>query len=326
MTARLTDNTSGRGDRVLPQGEPITVTLVPDQVLPFRIDKQDVRGRVIRLGPSLDKSLAAHNYPPLVADTLVEAITLAGLLGSMIKGDGLLTLQVRAKGAIEMLVADYRYPGMIRGYAQFDRDRIAALSALGTPRPQLSDLLGDGYLAMTIEQGYESERYQGIVELEGPDIATATRNYFLKSEQTPTEIALAHERDDEGKHRSGAIIIQHLGRGEDGGPRILDPDQREHWDRASALMNSVREQELTSETLSNPELLYRLFHEDGVRVFEPLDLAHGCRCSHEKIAGVLRQFSAEDLSEMVEDGAITVTCEFCSTAFRFGGDGKPLIG
>ncbi|RME64876.1 MAG: Hsp33 family molecular chaperone HslO [Alphaproteobacteria bacterium] len=285
-----------------------------DRVLPFRIEGADMRGRIVRLGPVLDDILHAHAYPPAVARLLAEILVLTAMLGSMLKGEtGVLTVQAKAGGAVKLLVADYRAGGALRGYAGFDADRLAPLGAA----PDLRDLLGKGYLALTLEQGGEEERYQGIVDLTGDSIAACARHYFAKSEQTPTALAIAVQPSADGRWQAAGLMLQHLAKGEDGGPRLLSADQREDWARVSALMATVRHDELLDPLLASGDILYRLFHEEGVRVFPTVALARGCRCTRESIARMLARFSAADQADMVVDGAITVTCEFCNKDFRF---------
>ena len=293
--------------------EAIVVADAPEsddnRVQPFRIEGQDVRGRAVRLGTVADQVLNAHDYPLPVARLLGEALALTAMLGSMLKTDGSLNLQTKSDGPVGLLIADYRMPGEVRGYAQFDRAAAATLQdGVG-----FEGLMGDGYLAMTLDQGGDSERYQGIVELKGRSLSDCARSYFIDSEQTPSEVALAAKPDPvTGFWRAGGIMVQHLGRGEEGRPRLLEADQSEAWNRAAVLMSSVRHEELTDPLLPLNDLLFRLFHEDGVRVFRPTPVVRGCRCSQERIGRVLGSFPKEDLEDMADNGRVTVTCEFCN--------------
>lgn len=284
-----------------------------DRVLPFAIDQQDMRGRLVRLGPVLNEILDAHNYPDNVAHVLAEVLTLTALLGSMLKEDGRLTIQAKSDGAISLLVADYFDGGGMRGYAQFDA---AAVSNYGRGA-SLNALTGRGYLALTLEQGEDAERYQGIVDLDGESLSECATLYFAQSEQTPTRLRLAAQQDETGWWRAGGLLLQHLSRGEDGGPRLLSPDQQEDWNRVSTLMMSVRDTELLAADLASPDLLFRLFHEEGVRVFDPVAISRDCRCNRERLASVLARFPEEDLAHMEEDGVITATCEYCNTRYAF---------
>lgn len=296
--------------------EPIILPRVQDRddrVLPFAIDQQDMRGRLTRLGPAVNKILDAHAYPPAVARVLGEVLALTALLGSMLKEDGRLTLQTKSDGAISLLVADYFDGGGLRGYAQFD----AASVSLYGKAASLKALTGTGYLAITMDQGSDGERYQGIVDLNGETLAECATNYFAQSEQTPTRLRIAIAQDDTGWWRAGGLLLQHLSRGEDGGPRLLSPDQQEDWNRVSTLMMSVRDEELIAASLSSEDLLFRLFHEEGVRVFSAQTVSQRCRCDRERLRSVLSRFPAEDLRDMEKDGVVTATCEYCNIAYNF---------
>lgn len=285
-----------------------------DRVLPFAIEHADMRGRIARLGPVLDDILTAHDYPQPVAQLLAEVLVLTALLGSMLKGaDGILTVQAKAGGAVTLLVADYRDGGALRGYAGFDADKLAMLGDAAN----LQALLGKGYLALTLEQGEGDERYQGIVDLTGETIADCARHYFATSEQIPTALAIAVQRQADKCWRGAGLMLQHLAKGEDGGPRLLAPDQREDWARVTALMATVKPGELLDPVLASGDILYRLFHEEGVRVFSTTPLARGCRCTRARIGEMLARFPAADQADMAKDGAITVTCEFCNKDFCF---------
>lgn len=287
-------------------------------VKPFQVEgdsvEASVRGRATRLGTVLDQILSAHNYPDVVAKTLGEVLVLTATLGSMIKFDGTLTIQAKADGVIKLLVADYKAPDQLRGYVDVDYEKLKTLG----DDPDMEALFGDGYLAMTMDQGADMERYQGIVALAGKTLSDCAIEYFANSEQTPTAIRLHVAKDAVTGHwRGGGIMVQHLAKGEVGSTRNLSDDTKDQWARASAFLKSVKESELIDPSLDLDTLLYRLFNEDGVRVFEASGLKRGCRCSLEKLAAVLAQFSNEDRKDMAEDGKIEMTCEFCNKAFQF---------
>ncbi|WP_262692643.1 Hsp33 family molecular chaperone HslO [Kordiimonas aestuarii] len=294
-----------------------------NEVRPFAIEGMDVRGRAVRLGTVTDQILSDHNYPDPVARILGELLTLASLLGSILKFDGIVTLQTKSKGPVPMMVADFETggdgTGRLRGYAQLDAKRLATYGK----NPSFEGLVGnkDGYLALTIDQGADMDRYQGIVDLAGASLSDVARNYFMSSEQTPTELRLSCERDAvTGNWRSGGIMVQHLARGEVGQQRILDRETKEQWERASILMHSVKEAELLDPALDLDQLLYRLYHEDGVRVFESAHLVKGCRCERERLLAVLGQFGEDEINEMVKDGKIGMNCQFCNKTFEFTAD------
>jgi molecular chaperone Hsp33 len=306
-----------------------------DAVRPFAVEALDVRGRVIQMGPELDAILARHDYPPPVSRLLAEAIVLAVLLGSSLKFDGRFTLQTETDGPVDMLVVDYRTNGDIRAYARFDGERVAAEGEAGGGGP--GALLGTGTLAMTIDQGSARSRYQGIVALEGGSLEDVAHTSFRQSEQIPTRVRLAvaemQAREDGAiRHswRAGGLLVQFL---PDAPERMRQPDlpggdtpdeteaddfsEDDAWLEAQSLAGTIGDDELTDPALSVETLLYRLFHERGVRVFAAAPVRDQCSCSREKITGVLRNFTAEEITESIEDGAISVTCEFCGTRYTF---------
>ncbi len=307
---------------------PIVVADPPDsrdnEVRPFQIEGQtdagDVRGRAVRLGTVVDQILKAHDYPDPVARILGEMLVLAGMLGSIMKFDGIVTIQTKSGGPVPMVVADFERRadgiGRLRGYADIDTVK---LSAFGK-NPSFEGLIGSksGYMALTIDQGDKMERYQGIVELKGASLSDVARNYFTNSEQTPTEIRLACDKDTvSGFWRAGGIMVQHLARGEEGRERILDRETQEQWDRASILMRSVKTEELLDPQLDLDQLLYRLYHDDGVRVFASEHLVHACRCSRNNLLTALKGFSDDDINHATVDGRIDVNCQFCNTTYSF---------
>lgn len=318
----MSENTQRPDDRSI---------IVPDdgvdnRVQPFQIEGMDVRGRAIRLGTAAHDIVTNHNYPAPVARLLGELTALTGMLGSFLKGDGMVTVQAKAidAGALNFIVADYSQPGHLRGYADYDADAVKALGDDADFRA----LMGDGgYMAITLEQGAEKERYQGIVDLSGDDLGACAIAYFQTSEQTPTALRLASTCDPVTGHwRAGGIMVQHLARREDGEPRRLDQDERENWRRAAILMESVKAQELLDPALDLDTLLFRLFHEDGVRVFDPQSVMHQCRCSRERLQSVLINFSAEDRAHMLKDGQVEAVCQFCNRAYYFSPDELELQG
>jgi len=294
-----------------------------NEVRPFAIEGMDVRGRAVRLGTVVDQVLSAHDYPEPVAKILGEMLTLTALLGSMLKFDGIVTMQTKSSGPLPMMVADYELSGdgigRLRGYADIDREKLDQYGA----SPSFHGLIGskNGYLALTIDQGDDMERYQGIVELKGETLSEVARNYFVNSEQTPTEIRLRADKDPVTGHwRAGGIMVQHLARGEEGRERILDRETEEQWTRAGVLMHSVKTEELLDPQLDLDQLLFRLFNEDGVRVFEAAHMEKGCRCDRARILAVISQFSDDDVDHMTVDGRINVNCQFCNKTYAFTPD------
>ncbi len=299
-----------------------------DVVLPFEIKPLGVRGRVVRLGPVIDDILSRHDYPTAVSALLAEAVALTAMLGTALKFDGKFILQTKTDGPVDLLVADYAAPGGVRGYARFDRAQVEAL-----PLPSQKDLLGKGHLAMTVDQGEGMERYQGIVPLDGNTLAEAAHTYFTQSEQIPTRLRLASgpllERGAKTQNwRAGAIMVQHLPR--EGGASPLPfssgdaPEgyseqlpENDDWVKARLLLDTAEDHEMLDPLVSSEELLYRLYHEDGVTVYPSLPLTRHCTCSRLSIEDMLKRFSIDERAAMVENGEIGVTCEFCSTQYRF---------
>jgi molecular chaperone Hsp33 len=296
--------------------------LPDDLVQPFQIDPFGLRGRLVRLGPLLDEILTRHAYPEPVAVILGEAIALAAALAGALKYDGVFTLQTKGDGPIRLVVADVGSDGAVRGYAQYDAEKLAkALAAMPGGAAAIGDsvprLLGAGYLAFTVDQGEHTERYQGIVELQGATLAECAHHYFRQSEQVEAgiKVAIARLPDRQGvpHWRAGSMMIQRL-------PSEADASKREAaedgWRRAMILMSSSTSDELVDPELAPEALLFRLFHEDGVRAYRRHDLVARCRCSRERVERVLRMLPSEELATMKADGHIVVTCEFCSAAYH----------
>lgn len=307
-----------------------------DHVVPFQVEGLDARGRAVQLGPMLDTILGRHDYPEPVARLLAEMIVLTVLLGTSLKFDGKLIVQTRTDGPVDLLVADFAAPDSVRAYARFDEKALAEAVAANRLEPQ--QLLGKGVLAFTIDQGAYMQRYQGIVELDGASLEDIASAYFRQSEQIPTKVRLGvaelYERGAGGgaSHhwRAGGLVIQFL---PDAPERMRQPDlpggdAPEHaevaafaeddlWAEAKALVDTIDADELTDPQVGAERLLYRLFHERGVRVFDPAAVIDKCSCSREKIKAVLDNFTAEEIDESIQDGRIAVTCEFCSTAYSF---------
>jgi len=289
--------------------------------LPFQLDNQDMKGRLVRLGPSVDHILKTHNYPIAISRQLGKALAMAGLLGSMMKFNGILTIQVRAEGTMPLLVSDFATDGssnsgVLRGYAQFDPEIAVADDAT------LSDLVEKAYMVITIDQGQYTDRYQGIVELNGENLSHGAENYFQSSEQLPSAVHLSCDQDKDGNWTAGGIMIQHLAvNTEAQQKKNIDEEsgfpEDENWNRAKILMSSLKDEELLDQALSLQDVLFRLYHEDGVRVFEESSMTNGCRCSEAKLRSVLNNFDPADLKDMAENGIIKMVCEFCKTEHRF---------
>jgi molecular chaperone Hsp33 len=310
-----------------------------DRVVPFAVPSLDIRGRIIRLGEALNLVLDRHAYPDAVSRVLGEAATLTVLLGTALKFEGRFQLQTKTDGAISMLVVDFTAPDQFRAVARFDADKLAAAQAAQTM--STAALLGHGHLAMTVDQGAELSRYQGVVALEGQSLEEAAHQYFRQSEQIPTRIRLAVGEVVAGgkRHwRGGALMVQFMpqsadrmraadlppGDAPEGSDYLASEDadgdgvRDDSWVEARSLVGTVEDHELLDPSLESERLLYRLFHERGARVFEAQPVHEECRCSRERIMSMLKGFSAKDRQDMIaDDGQIGITCEFCSRRYTF---------
>lgn len=301
-----------------------------DVVLPFQIEASALRGRAVRLGAALDAILHRHAYPKPVAEALAEALAIASLLAATLKFEGVFTLQTKGDGPVRLMVADVTSSGHLRGYAQFDSDRV---KALGDGPHSVPKLFGAGYLAFTVDQGDAAERYQGIVELDGATLAECAHHYFRQSEQFEAGIKVAvaaTKAPGDGavlNWRGGALMIQRLppedaqGSAE-GGEKAIDAAKREAeeegWRRAMILMGSAKSAELVDPDLPPWKLVDRLFLAEGVAIYRPLALVHRCRCSPERMRGALRAIPRAEIEDLRDpDGAIRMTCEFCNTTHAF---------
>jgi molecular chaperone Hsp33 len=287
--------------------------IADDLVAAFQIENEPLRGRVARLGGLIDEVLTRHAYPQPVADLLGEACALAALVGASLKFEGRLIVQAQGDGPVPFVVADYDTSGALRGYCSFDEDKVAAASQ-GFVRPGAKALLGEGVFVMTIDQGPEMERYQGVTPIEGETLALCAETYFAQSEQTPTRVRLAVgqlQTETGFVWRAGGLLIQNIA-----GDAEARGNAEDAWERVQALFETIGEDELIDPTVPAETLLWRLFHEDGVRMFRPKPLRAFCRCSPERILNLLRSFPREERGDMVEpDGKIRVTCEYCSRVY-----------
>ncbi len=283
-----------------------------DLVAAFQIEDQPSRGRIVRLGPVVDDILRRHDYPPAVANLLGETCALAALVGASLKFEGRLIVQAQGDGPVAYVVADYDTSGGLRGYCKFDADRVAEVST-GFARPGASTLLGGGLFIMTVDPVNAKDRYQGVVAIEGETLALCAEQYFAQSEQVPTRVrlAVAELHNAEGRSfRAGGMMIQNIAADEARG------STDDAWTRVQALFETLGEDELVDPLIAPQTLLFRLFHEDGVRMFTPAGLGAYCRCSEDRVIGMLKAFPASDLADMIEpDGQIRVTCEYCSRSY-----------
>jgi molecular chaperone Hsp33 len=284
-----------------------------DQILGLTLPGRNARGRAVRLEGVLDEVLSAHDYPAPITHLLSEALVLGALMGGLLKGEhAQMTMQAQTNGGIvSLLVCDYR-AGAVRGYCDFDAERLTRLGA----NPALSALFGDGYLAITFETEGR-QRYQGIVPLEGDSLAEACEVYFSQSEQIPTLIRVASRAGAKGRAAAG-LLVQHLPDGEEGRERLHVRLDHPDWEHVAIMAGSISHDELLDPGLSLEAIAWRLFHEEEeVRVQAGAELSRGCRCSAEHYATIIARFPPEEQAAMRnEDGIIVVDCAFCSKLFE----------
>ncbi len=306
-----------------------------DTVLPFQLDRSDIRGRVARLDGVLDRVLEQHNYPAAIEALVAEMALLTALIGQTVKLRWKLSLQVRGDGPVRLIATDFYAPaeegapGRIRAWASFDKDR---LDNGADPFSQI----GKGYFAILIDQGEGTAPYQGITPISGGSLSSCAETYFAQSEQLPTRFSLSFGKSTEPGRgeswRAGGMMLQKMpkaspfasgegGSGEDGlleAADILDEDEGENWTRANVLLNTVDELEMIGPSITPTELLVRLFHEEGPRVFDAQPVQFGCSCSEDKVRQSLSIYSAMDITHMTTDeGIVTADCQFCSAHYEF---------
>jgi molecular chaperone Hsp33 len=285
---------------------------VVDQLQPFMLDASELRGRMVRLDKTAQKIITCQDYPPPIAHFLAEMLSLTALLAGMLKYDGVFTLQIKGSGPVTLAVCDLTNTGHLRGYVQFDAEKSVTLPANQTPT--LNQMCGDGYLAFTVDQKKSTDRYQGIVELRGDTLSDAVRHYFEQSEQIKTAFEVSVGQHN-GTWQAAAIMLQDMPHDEKA--NILGEADVDAWRRAMMLLQTVSPAELLDKNLPINAVLYRLFNEEGVRVFPPLNIIPKCRCSRKKIAPIIETLPLSEKQELAENGKITVTCEFCNKHYHF---------
>lgn len=305
-----------------------------DTVLPFQLDRTDTRGRVARLDGVLEEILSQHDYPPMIEALVAEAALLTALIGQTIKLRWKLSLQVRGDGPARLIATDYYapseagVPARIRAYASFDQERLD-----GSKTP--FENIGKGYFAVLIDQGPGTEPYQGITPIAGGALSACAETYFAQSEQLPTRFALSYgESQVPGKQahwRAGGIMLQHMpkaspfvqeGGSGDGGlliaSDVIDGEEGENWNRSTILLDTVEDLELIGPSVPPTDLLVRLFHEEGVRVFDTQPVRFGCTCSPDRVRQSMSIYSARDIGHMTTDeGIVTADCQFCGAHYEF---------
>lgn len=289
-----------------------------DLIQPFQLESGAARGRLVRLGPAADAVISGHDYPEPVASLVSGMLALASLVAGIFKFDGIFSLQAKGDGPVGLVIVDLTADGALRGFAQFDAEAIETVDDDWRERP-VPRLLGTGYLAFTIDQGQDTDRYQGIVDLAGATLADCAHNYFHQSDQFDGVVRLTAGQDATGNWRAGGMLVQKMppeGRTLMSG-EAADEDFEEAWRRAVILMSSVRDPEMLDPSLHPHALLFRLFHEDGVRVFDPAPLEMRCRCSEERVETMLKSFPREEIESLKVGDDVVVTCEFCGRDYRY---------
>ena len=306
-----------------------------DTILPFQLDRADVRGRVARLDSVLETILRQHDYPVPVAALMAEAVLLTALVGQTIKLRWKLSLQIRGGGPVRFVATDYfgptspEEPARMRAYADFDAEAVAAFE--GAP----FELLGAGLFGIMIDQGPGTVPYQGITPLAGASLADCAETYFAQSEQLPARTALAMgEAAAPGapsRWRSGGVMLQHMPKGSREAHReatgfdgllaagdVVAGEDAENWERATLLLGTAEATELIGPHVGPDQLLLRLFHEESPRVFPAQAVRFGCTCGPDKVVQSLSIYTAEEIATMTTpDGRVTADCQFCGAHYEF---------
>jgi len=294
---------------------PVPDIVVPRGVVPFHLPRRPVRGRLVRLGPLAHALLTRHPNHPAVTRLTGQSLALAAALSTALKFRGSFSVQAKGDGPVSMLLADCTDTGALRGYARAEPSKLETLLR-AKPLPAAGELLGGGYLAFTVDQGPEQNRHQGIVTIEGGNLAEMALHYFRTSEQLRCFVHLACDHTEDG-WRAGALVLEKIAGAGGIDPSLDDDAQEESWRTATILAATLTDAELLDDSLPPERLLYRLFHSEGVATDRARALSYGCRCSRARLVGILEGFPPDDLDHMAVDGDIVMTCEFCNFDFRF---------
>ncbi|WP_254065982.1 MULTISPECIES: Hsp33 family molecular chaperone HslO [unclassified Acidisoma] len=287
--------------------------VVPRGVTPFHLPGRPVRGRLIRLGVLADALLTRHDNPPAVTLLAGKMLALTAALATALKFKGVFSIQAKGDGPVSLMLADCTDQGALRGYARAGENKLDVLDEMAASD---AALLGEGYIAFSVDQGGDRERHQGIVAIEGESLTEMALHYFATSEQLECALHLACAHTRSG-WRAGALILERVAQGGEGNLTLSEAEQDESWRTATTLAGTLSDEELLDDTLPAEQLLYRLFHTEGVAADRPRPLAYGCRCTRAKLSAILENFGGGDLDAMVIDGDIAMTCEFCNIDFRF---------
>lgn len=274
-------------------------------VSPFIVEDLNIRGRIAQLNNTIDNIICRHNYPQEVSHLIAQITTLAALLGSNLKNHERFSIQIRSTGAIKLLIADFTVPNGVRSYAKFNEEELDS-----------KNLLGQGTISFIINEPSSTPLYQAIVALDGDSIAEIAEKYYEQSEQIPTKIKLfsalfINNKTKKQQYRAGGFLIQNLPSNDAQGK--LSYNNKDNWNEAKVLVQTITEDELLDhENISSNTLLFRLFHQYTVRIFEPIEILDVCSCNKQRIEEVIKSFNDEEIAASSENGNIKVTCQFCS--------------
>ena len=306
---------------------PATDIATDDLVLPFQIETSDIHGRLVTLGHGVDGILRSHEYPEPVAKLLGELVVVSAASAGAFKFRGMLSLHTSSDGPVSMMIAEYRAPGTddprvapaaLRGYARFDAGKVAALAQSDLDQAPVPALLGSGHLAITMDPGAGAERYQGVIGLEGQTLVECMHGYFRQSEQFEAALRVDVGRTGEAgtPWRASGIMVQRL-------PKLGAPfldRENEDWFHALALIGSMDRSVLLDSSIPQATVLENFFPHEAVRAYRPVRVESHCRCTRDKVDTMLHSFSPQDRADMLEDGKVTVTCEFCASTYVFESD------
>ena len=291
-----------------------------DTCVSFFIDNGAYQGRLIRMSSVLDTIIGKHCYPRPVAAVVAESTVLAAMLASTLKYEGLFTLQTQSNGAVSMVVVDVTSEGKIRACASFDEEHLKQNQELRKTSGEIEaapHLMGKGHLAFTVDQGPNTELYQGIVDLQGKNLTECALRYFKQSEQIDTDLKLFLQapEGESGSWLAAGIMLQKMPL--KGGNESSPEEMEEAWNEAKVFMESLTQDEVFDADLTSEQLLPRLFHANNLSISKCKNYSFGCRCSREKLLQTLSTFSEDDINAMLENNKVTATCHFCSEKYVF---------
>tara|TARA_Y100000385_G_scaffold189525_1_gene195811 strand:- start:1139 stop:2011 length:873 start_codon:yes stop_codon:yes gene_type:complete len=283
-----------------------------NHIIPFQLGGNRVRGSIVRLGTAVSEIIKRHNYPKNIESLLADTLTITACLGSRMKHDGVFTIQAKGTGEVHTLFSDVTNNGFLRGYVGFNPD----LSIL---HKDLISLMVSGHITFTLDQGKYSKRYQGIVALEDKSISKSAELYFNNSEQLETKFVVFNNYDSDGSSKeklfsSGLIMLQKM-------PNKTDMDEEENieiWENSLNFLSTLKKEECLSVSLTSRDILFRLFNEVGVTVYDEIVIQDKCRCSKEKVELAIKKLNKDELNDIADEkGNIKVICEFCKMERSF---------